>query len=264
MQLPWKAGLFCAAVVLTSAAARAESSTQCTALGFCYCVNADLRPAIDKHVADIRKAIRAQRDLGKAIGYISIPISTIEGGYFGVNIDTANDVGARLEARMGKDLMWTLNPGAKEWSLPGSPTGADYMFMWATVLEGTDGVGSDFDFVYFVGPSDFAALLKLDGTADMQKLEAYYDRRAATDPAIAKVDKRAFRNFYALRASVAFSLGSHDEWNIAKAINDRRRAKDQSKGIPGQLGILFDGHAVPPANFEGGVQPGNVGACIAK
>ena len=264
MRIPWRAVVFCALAVLTGTTVKAESSTQCTSLGFCYCVNADLRPIMERHVADIRKAMRAQRDLGKAIGYLSIPISTIEGSYFGVNIDTANDVIARLEARMGRDLVWTLNPGAKEWSLPGNPTGADYMFMWASVLEGTDSLGSDFDFVYFVGPSDFAAQLKLDGTADMQKLEAYYDKRAATDPGIAKVEKRAFRNFYALRASVAFSLGSHDEWNIAKAINDRRRSKDQSKGIPSQLAILFDGHAVPPPSYEGTVQPGNVGACIAK
>jgi hypothetical protein len=193
---------------------------------------------MDKHVADIRKAIRAQRDLGKAIGYISIPISTIEGGYFGVNSDTANDVGARLEARMGKDLVWTLNPGAKEWSLPGSPTGADYMFMWATVLEGTDSLGSDFDFFYFVGPSDFAALLKLDGTADMQKLEAYYDKRAATDPGITKVDKRAFRNFYALRASVAFSPATS-----APASPNRRRLAYSAACLPGIFGTEADAAA---------------------
>jgi hypothetical protein len=264
MRIPWRAGVFCVLAVLTVTAARAESSTQCTSLGFCYCVNADLRPVMDKHVADIRKAIYAQRALGKAIGYLSIPISTIEGSYVGVNIDTASDVVARLEARMGKDFAWTLNPGAKDWTLPANATGADYMFMWASVLEGTDSLGSDFDFVYFVGPSDFAALLKLDGLSDMQKLEAYYDKRAATDPGIAKVDKRAFRNFYALRASVAFSLGSHDEWNIAKAINERRRSRDQSKGIPGQLAVLFDGHAVPPASYDAAVQPGNVGACVTK
>ena len=264
MRMPWRAAVFCVSAVLTSATVRAESSTQCSSLGFCYCVNAELRPVIDRHIADVRKAIRAQRDLGKAIGYLSVPISTAGGGYFGVNIDTANDVVARLEARMGKELVWMLNPGANQWSLPAAATGADYMFMWASILEGTDSLGSDFDFVYFVGPSDFAALLKLDGTADMAKLEAYYDKRAATDPGIAKVGKRAFRNFYALRASVAFSLGSHDEWDIARAINGRRRARDASNGIPGQLAVLFDGHAVPPASYEGAVQPGNVGACAAK
>ena len=78
------------------------------------------------------------------------------------------------------------------------------------------------------------------------------------------LDQRAFRNYYALRASVAFSLGAHDEWNIAKAINDRRRARDPSIGIPGQLPILFDGHAVPPGTFESTVQAGDAGACSAR
>jgi hypothetical protein len=263
MERFWKGGVICLIAILATAAVKAESSNQCTALGFCYCVNMDLRPAIESHVADIRKAMHAQRDLGKAIGYISIPISTSEGSYIGVNIDASVDVGTRVEARLGRASVWLLNPAAKEWSLQGA-TGADYMFMWATVLEGAGGLGSDFDFIYFVGPSDFAALLKLDGTADMQKLEAYYDKRAATDSGMAKVEKRAFRNYYALRASVAFSLGSHDEWNIAKAINDRRRFRGQANGIPGQLAILFDGHAVPPASYEGNVQAGNVGACAAK
>jgi hypothetical protein len=264
MQMPWKAAVFSAIAFLMASAAKAESSTQCTGLDFCYCVNAELRPIIDRHVADIRKTIRSQRELGKAIGYISIPISTVQGSYAGVNVDAAGDVSARLAARLGGNFVWTLNPGAREWSLPGNATGADYMFMWTRVLEGADGSGADFDFVYFVGPSDFAALLKLDGTADMQKLEAYYDRRAADDPGLVKIDKRAFRNYYALRASVAFSLGAHDEWNIAKAINDRRRATNASTGIPSQLAILFDGRAVPPGTYEGTVQAGDAGACMAK
>ena len=264
MQMPWKAGALSAIALLTASAAKTESSTQCTGLGFCYCVNAEIRPTIDRHVADIRKTIRSQRELGKAIGYISIPITTVEGSYAGVNVDAAGDVSARLAARLGSSFVWTLNPGAKDWSLPANATGADYMFMWTRVLEGADGSGADFDFVYFVGPSDFARLLKLDGTAEMQKLEAYYDKRAADDPGLAKVEKRAFRDYYALRASVAFSLGAHDEWNIAKAINDRRRARDGSTGIPSQLAILFDGQAVPPGSYEGTVQPGDTGACSAR
>lgn len=260
----WKAAAFLAFALPAAGAASAKSSTQCTGLGFCYCVNEDLRPIIDRHIADLRSTIHAQRDLGKAIGYISVPISTVEGSYAGADIDTAGDVSARLGARLGRDFAWTLNPGAGTWKLPGNATGTDYMFSWTTVFEGADGTGADFDVVYFVGSSDFAALLKLEGTADMQKLEAHYDKRVADDPGLAKIDKRAFRNYYALRASVAFSLGAHDEWNIAKAINDRRRARDPSIGIPGQLPILFDGHAVPPGTFESTVQAGDAGACAAK
>ncbi len=260
----WKAAVILSIAFPGATAASAKSSTQCTGLGFCYCVNEDLRPIIDRHIAALRTTIHAQRDLGKAIGYISVPIATVEGSYAGVDIDASADVSARLGARLGREFVWTLNPGAGSWKLPDNATGADYMFMWTTVFEGVDGTGADFDFVYFVGPSDFAALLKLDGTADMQKVEAYYDERVARDPALARIDKRAFRNYYSLRASVAFSLGAHDEWNIAKAINDRRRARDPSIGIPGQLAILFDGRAVPPGAFESTVQPGDAGACAAR
>ena len=40
-----------------------------------------------------------------------------------------------------------------------------------------------------------------------------------------KLSKTGFRNYYALHASVAFSLGSHDEWNISHILNERRRAR---------------------------------------
>jgi hypothetical protein len=209
-------------------------------------VNSGLYTTIQDHVLRIRKAIGDQRDQGKAIGYISIPISTLEGSYF------------------GSGSVWMLNTGAKEWGLAKTATGADYMLMWTRVLEGIDGTGSDFDFIYFVGPSDFARHFNLDGKSDMQKLEAEYDRRAATEPAIRDVDKKQFRNYYALRASIAFSLGSHDEWNIVRSINERRRAADKSYGIAKQLGVLFDGGQVAPALYETPVATGNVGACQSK
>jgi hypothetical protein len=47
--------------------------------------------------------------------------------------------------------------------------------MWTRVLEGADGLGSDFDLVYFTGPSDFARTLKFDGSGDVAKIDAYYD-----------------------------------------------------------------------------------------
>jgi hypothetical protein len=54
-----------------------------------------------------------------------------------------------------------------------------------------------------------------------------------------------------LRASVNFSLGSHDEWNIFVELN-RLRLKDSQKGTPpdGDTGELlagfFDGRQVDP------------------
>jgi len=90
--------------------------------------------------------------------------------------------------------------------------------------------------------NDFKLALKL-GEADlMGQLNAEYERRAATDPGIKSVDKRLFRDYYALRASVAFSLGSHDEWNIVRSINDTRRhadARHRTRRVLG--GVKCDG-----------------------
>ena len=39
--------------------------------------------------------------------------------------------------------------------------------------------------------------------------------------AAGKLSKTGFRNDDSLRASVAFSYGSHDEWNISHLLNER-------------------------------------------
>ena len=69
-----------------------------------------------------------------------------------------------------------------------------------------------------------------------------------------------FRNYYSLRASVAFGYGSHDEWNIARILNQRRRASDQF-GVGNQIAILFDGGDVTPESFEETIADGYVGNC---
>jgi hypothetical protein len=138
------------------------------------------------------------------------------------------------------------------------------MLMWTRVLEGDDGLGGNFDFVYFTGPYDFAELFSLDGHADMAKLNAYYDRLAKTDAGIRKVDRADFRNYYGLRASVSFSYGSHDEWNIVRTINEKRRArKDQAGGygVARQIAVLFNGAGVAPGLFETPAVAGNEGKC---
>ena len=235
--------------------------TKCTSVQLCYCTNSDLAQVIADRVTQIRAEVRNQRSQGKTIGYISIPLSTAGGSYFGVNVDVSQAVQSALEKRFGSGLVGLLNPGLGKWSLPPGATGADYMYMWTQVLAGDDGLGADFEFFYFVGPTDFASALGLTGASDLQALEQYYDRRAASDPNLAKVEKRAFRNYYGLKASVAFSLGSHDEWNIAKAINERRRSANKATGITDQLGVLFDGRGAAPALLEGPVQAGDAGQC---
>lgn len=250
--------------------ARADNATECTLLQFCYCVNTDLNGLIEERIAGVRKLLAAQRTQGKLIGYISTPLSSLEGAYYGVNADTAADVKSRLEKQYGADFLWMLNPGANsllppdESLLPRNATGADFMWMWTRVLEGPDGLGRDFDWVYFVGPSDFAVTLKLAGGDDMRALNAYYDKRALTDPGIKQIDRDKFRAYYALRAAVTYSYGSHDEWNIARAINAKRREADPKLGFAKQLAIFFDGKPVPPALFETPITPGTAGACSQK
>src|SRR5262249_1940635 len=134
---------------------RAEKVTECTRDGFCYCTNTELRGAIAQNISDIRARISAERAQGKAIGYLSIPISTVAGSYCGEKSKVGAEVKERVEERFGVHDVWLLNTAAKEVSLPPTASGADYMLMWTNVLEGENGLGA-FDFVYFVGPSDFA------------------------------------------------------------------------------------------------------------
>ena len=260
------AGVAAMMALVIPTGATAGTVTVCTAIDLCYCVNTDIRSQIDANVARVRQLIQDQRKQGKAIGYLSIPLSTAGGSYFGVNTDVAQQAKDRIEKRYGANSLWMLNPGA-EGNLPPGATGADYMLMWTTILEGAKGLGEDFDFFYFTGPSSFHAFFGLDGTDDMGKIVAYFDKRLATDPGLQKavasgqVSQLSFRNYYALRASIAFSYGSHDEWNIARIINERRRGSTDY-GVANQLGIMFDGAAAAPSAAEAPIASGDVGRCI--
>src|SRR4051812_21503160 len=90
-----------AALASFGTAARAERVTECTALDICYCVEQSLKSAIDANIGKIRKILGEQRAAGKAIGYMSIPLSTVGGSYFGVNADVATRTKAKIERRFG-------------------------------------------------------------------------------------------------------------------------------------------------------------------
>ncbi len=258
------AALALVAVMLPSpGAAQAAKSTECTKIGICYCVSAELKPVIEARIAQFRQLAAEQRKAGKAVGYLSVPLSPAGGGYMKLNFEVAEAAKTAIEKRYGGDFVWVLNPGTAEPLPKGS--GADYMLMWTSILEGREGLGEDFDFIYFAGPQDFARLFDLDGTADMAKIDQYFDKRLKTDPDLEKamkagLTKPAFRTYYALKASSAFSKGAHDEWNIIRVINERRR-NEQKLGIPDQLPVLFDGRGVPAANSETVVSDGYVGKC---
>jgi hypothetical protein len=255
-------GRICAALAFaclssTPTALYAANITQCTSLHFCYCVDTGAVPVIDAKVAELRKLIDAQKSQGKAIGYISVPISSGAGSFQHINTKVAAEVKNHVEERLGATSAWALNPASVDVKLA---SGAEYMLMWTKILEGAKAFGEDFDFVYFVDPTDFAQHFSLDGTADMKKMDEYYDGLIKTDKELKKVDRVSFRNYYVLRASVSFSYGAHDEWNIVRAINEQRR-KAAEYGIARQLAVLFDGRALPVGEFEVAVAPGNAAEC---
>ena len=251
------------ALTLTASAgpSRARSVTECTKDHVCYCVDQDLKVEIQKKVAEIRARIAAERAQGKAIGYLSIPISSAGGGYNKVNGQVAKETADRVVTRLGARAAWVLNTASDEVKLSGDARGPEYMLMWTQVLEGEDGLGRHFDFVYFVGPSEFAKFFGLKGANDLEILEAYYDRESPADPKLRQIDKREFRNYYGLRASVAASRGSHDEWNIVRLINERRRHEQHRAefGMARQLAVLFDGQALAPGPVETVTAPGYLG-----
>jgi hypothetical protein len=256
-----------AALVSPQAADAAGLVTACTPLDICYCINSDYREVIDANVARIRQLIASNKAQGKAIGYLSIPLSPAGGGSFAVNSEIAAKVAQNVTARFGAKSMWLLNPGAEGGDKMNGASGADYMYMWTQILAGRSGLGEDFDFFYFAGPTDFGKYFALTGQGDLERLETWFDARLAQDPAFKKavdqgdITKAGFRDYYGLRASVAYSYGSHDEWNIARLINTRRRGATDY-GIANQLAIFFDGQPQSPGAYEVPTAPGDAGRCV--
>jgi hypothetical protein len=202
----------------------AAKVTACAKIGICYCINDEHKAAIDGNVEKFRQVIADQRKAGKAVIYLSVPLTSGGGGNFNVNKDVAAATKAAIEKRYGAEYMYVLNPDV---NLPRGATGTEYMVMWTALLEGPDGFGA-FDAAFFAGPQDFARYFGFDGNNDMGKLDAYFDKRVASNPDFAKaveggLTKEAFRKYYALRASTTVSRGAHDEWNIFRLINEKRR-----------------------------------------
>jgi len=251
------------ALAIVALPAPAAKITECAKIGICYCVNDELKTTIASKVERFRQLIADQRKGGKSVGYLSVPLSTGGGGFFNINREVAESAKAAVEKRFGADFIYVLNPGTLDADLP-KGAGADYMLMWTSLLEGADGMG-EFDFVYFAGPQDFARYFGFDGNGDMAKLDAYFDKRVKSDPAFEKavangLTKPAFLRYYALRASASVSRGAHDEWNIFRMLNERRRA-DPKFGTTSQIPVLFDGRGLAPADSEAPVSEGYVGKC---
>lgn len=251
------------AISIAPQAARADKVSECTRAGLCYCAESAVRKAVDENVAKVRAEMAEARKAGKSIGYMSAPVSTAGGGHSGVNGDVAKGVKAALEKRFGADRLYLTDPNL---ALPNEARGEDYMLMWTLIFEGEKGLGEDFDFAYFTGPADFARTFGLNGDNDMAKIDAFFDERIKTDASLqravsgGRLTRDSFRNYYAFKASTAFSRGSSDEWNIVNALNEKRRA-DKAFGIPNQIAILFNGGFIPPAAYTGKAGEGYTGKC---
>src|SRR5947208_2813032 len=157
----------------------AAKITECAKIGICYCINDDLKPTIGTKVDRFRQLIAEQRKAGKVVGYLSVPLTSTGGGNFNVNKEVAESAKAAIEKRFGADFIYVLNPGTLDADLP-KGAGSDYMLMWATLIEGTDGLG-EFDLVYFAGPQDFAGYFVLVGNVDMANFAVCFDKWVKSD-----------------------------------------------------------------------------------
>jgi hypothetical protein len=149
--------------------------------------------------------------------------------------------------------------------------------------------GQHFDAYYFLGPTDVSDFFSKSGSTTLTAgIEAHFARKFSTDPDFrdnysingiewhkgwqqdAKITpeekvtqkqlraqwadlRRQYVRFYALRASVNFSLGSHDEWAIFRQINIKRRndkSPGDNVGIAEQLGGFFDQSQIDPGASE--------------
>ncbi len=154
---------------------------------------------------------------------------------------------------------------------------------------GLKNTGQHFDAFYFLGPKDVCDFFAKGGETTLTAgIEGHFAGKYATDvdfrdayssaviawrpgwrddPKLSGADKKAqederrkwaelrrqFVRFYALRASINFSLGSHDEWEIFRQINILRRKaleKGDNLGVAEQLGGFFDQSQVDPAAAE--------------
>ena len=222
-------------------------------------------------VQSLRFQVRAQNE-DKLVAYLSVPLTARGGGYRPLNVEISEFLKSRAESRF-QGRVWALAPGKVESELPQvngkSAQGGEYMYMWTQVLAGDDGYGRDFNLLFAAGPLEIRAFF---GASEdiMASLERYIDLRAKVDSdfrdniATKPEARKRFLAYYATKASVAFSDGSHDEWNIFVEVNRRRRSDPKSFGLGDQIPVFFDGRSVGPGDMETKVSPGYEKSCPAK
>jgi hypothetical protein len=172
------------------------------------------------------------------------------------------------------------------------PTGGDYMRMWTKVMvedeyySGANKIipncGNILDLVYFIGPTDVQDFFLGEARSLSQAVEIYFARKYAFDSDFKRdfdclepqgicrpfnLDipqerdlwrqrRLDFFKYYAIKAGTSFSLGCHDEWNIAVLLNEKRRANPDIYGIGGQICMFFDGRQLDLGTCCNQIAPG--------
>ncbi len=153
--------------------------------------------------------------------------------------------------------------------------------------------GQFFDAFYFIGPRDVQDFFGTDAVTLTAGIQDYFARKFAADPdfhdyfsvagiawqraqanaAISSAQqllrdnwqgmRHDFLRYYAVRASVNFSLGSHDEWLIFKLLNQKRRDVSRDAAhfmvdgdVGEQIAGFFDGGQIDPASTEASLSHG--------
>jgi hypothetical protein len=256
MRFPITLVMLLACLLPLVAQEKSKAQPRKTVLGTTFLVDPQFDKLLADNVAKARKAIKEQREQGKLIAYLSVPISARGGGHEATNKAISHFTRARLEVEFGGRL-WVLDPAEFQIAKPEgkSPDGGDYLWMWTEILAGVDGKGSDFDMVYFQGPSDVSSFFRhYRGSALVDKVEDYLEVTSQQKGGEAfrkftPAQVREFVRFYALRASVAYSKGAHDEWNLFVKINKKR-------GVGEQIPCYYDGRSLSPAEMETEITPG--------
>ncbi|GLZ86700.1 hypothetical protein Pres01_27510 [Metapseudomonas resinovorans] len=219
--------------------------------GSTFCVSPKLVGDIEALIDQVRAEVAAKRAAGLFIGYLSVPVSAKSGGDFKTNTNMASNITERVQGKFGSQL-WILNPAA--YNLPRDATGGDYMAVWSDVLAGPDGSGSDFDIVYFVGPTDVWQFFDIGELDMLGTIEKWLMKQADIDPTYKaiyddKTLRQKFIKYYGLRGSTIYSKGAHDEWNIVLTLNSKRP-------IGEDIAVYFDGRPIEPGDYQDSVDAG--------
>ena len=250
--VPVFAAVFAAALASQSGAANAAKVTDCTKAGLCYCVNDEHKSAIAAKIEKFRQILAEQRKAGKAVVYLSVPLTSAGGGNFNVNAEVAEATKEAIEKRLGANYVYVLNPGTPDADLPKGSTGTEYMVMWTAAARGPRRPRRLRRRLVrrAAGLRPLLPLRRQQRHGEARRLlrqARAVPSRLRESRAKAASPRRPSASYYALRASSTVSRGAHDEWNIFR-LHQRQapRADRKIRDTRARSRSLFDGQGVAP------------------